>query len=425
MFALRVHRRRGGLGRAAVPPGAEAGAVRRRARAAGSSRSLANAVKFEQFIFDTLPLARRSLVLETSRAAEFEPLKNAAGDVLARDGAAAAERRRRRRARAGRGDRRRGGRTAPRPCRSSSSPLVAADPRRARAAGAAGHGRRRAVRAFVTDPARARAHTCDGAARSVARDAPAARSAPPASLRALRPRRRLRSARTAWRRCRCSAGPRAPAAASRPPRRSPTAASAAAGGSGSTRPSRRVAFEGRGRDLVLRFKDARPARARRAAAAGIIATVVPPPRVRRRSPGCPADRWRTIQRGLPPAAGAGAQPGAALGRAGAGAACGRRRSGAASAGSTTPPGGATCAAPSGPLAPSPGERIVGRRRRLHDGRHALGLRQRRCAARARARWRPSAWPGSCGSSGESAERRGERVCFRHSSVQRSRDEAAG
>ncbi len=40
----------------------------------------ANAVKFEQFIFDTLPLARRALVLETSRAAEFEPLKNASGD---------------------------------------------------------------------------------------------------------------------------------------------------------------------------------------------------------------------------------------------------------------------------------------------------------------------------------------------------------
>ncbi len=38
-----------------------------------------NAVKFEQFIFDTLPLARRSLVLETSREGEFEPLKNAQG----------------------------------------------------------------------------------------------------------------------------------------------------------------------------------------------------------------------------------------------------------------------------------------------------------------------------------------------------------
>jgi UDP-N-acetylglucosamine/UDP-N-acetylgalactosamine diphosphorylase len=40
---------------------------------------IANAIKFEQFIFDTLPLAERSLVLETSRAAEFEPLKNATG----------------------------------------------------------------------------------------------------------------------------------------------------------------------------------------------------------------------------------------------------------------------------------------------------------------------------------------------------------
>jgi UDP-N-acetylglucosamine/UDP-N-acetylgalactosamine diphosphorylase len=38
-----------------------------------------NAVKFEQFIFDTLPLARHALVLETGRAEEFEPLKNASG----------------------------------------------------------------------------------------------------------------------------------------------------------------------------------------------------------------------------------------------------------------------------------------------------------------------------------------------------------
>jgi UDP-N-acetylglucosamine/UDP-N-acetylgalactosamine diphosphorylase len=39
----------------------------------------ANAIKFEQFIFDTLPRAKRSLVIETSRTAEFEPLKNATG----------------------------------------------------------------------------------------------------------------------------------------------------------------------------------------------------------------------------------------------------------------------------------------------------------------------------------------------------------
>jgi UDP-N-acetylglucosamine/UDP-N-acetylgalactosamine diphosphorylase len=38
-----------------------------------------NGVKFEQFIFDALPLAERSLVVETDRAAEFEPLKNASG----------------------------------------------------------------------------------------------------------------------------------------------------------------------------------------------------------------------------------------------------------------------------------------------------------------------------------------------------------
>ena len=44
-----------------------------------SSRSEPNAVKFEQFIFDALPLARRAVVVETDRAIEFEPLKNATG----------------------------------------------------------------------------------------------------------------------------------------------------------------------------------------------------------------------------------------------------------------------------------------------------------------------------------------------------------
>lgn len=38
-----------------------------------------NAVKFEQFIFDALPMAERWAVVETDRAAEFEPLKNAVG----------------------------------------------------------------------------------------------------------------------------------------------------------------------------------------------------------------------------------------------------------------------------------------------------------------------------------------------------------
>jgi UDP-N-acetylglucosamine/UDP-N-acetylgalactosamine diphosphorylase len=38
-----------------------------------------NAVKFEQFIFDALPLARRWAIVETDREAEFEPLKNAFG----------------------------------------------------------------------------------------------------------------------------------------------------------------------------------------------------------------------------------------------------------------------------------------------------------------------------------------------------------
>lgn len=39
-----------------------------------------NAVKYERFIFDALPLAERVLAVETTRAFEFEPLKNAEGD---------------------------------------------------------------------------------------------------------------------------------------------------------------------------------------------------------------------------------------------------------------------------------------------------------------------------------------------------------
>ncbi len=38
-----------------------------------------NAVKFEQFIFDALPMASRWNIVETDRTVEFEPLKNAVG----------------------------------------------------------------------------------------------------------------------------------------------------------------------------------------------------------------------------------------------------------------------------------------------------------------------------------------------------------
>src|SRR5262249_44853616 len=38
-----------------------------------------NALKFEMFIFDVLPLAQRWTVVETSRREEFVPLKNATG----------------------------------------------------------------------------------------------------------------------------------------------------------------------------------------------------------------------------------------------------------------------------------------------------------------------------------------------------------
>ncbi|MCI0704619.1 MAG: UDPGP type 1 family protein, partial [Planctomycetia bacterium] len=38
-----------------------------------------NAVKFERFIFDALPHAERWLAVETPRAEEFSPIKNATG----------------------------------------------------------------------------------------------------------------------------------------------------------------------------------------------------------------------------------------------------------------------------------------------------------------------------------------------------------
>jgi UDP-N-acetylglucosamine/UDP-N-acetylgalactosamine diphosphorylase len=39
-----------------------------------------NALKFERFIFDTLPAADRWTIVETTRATEFAPLKNADGE---------------------------------------------------------------------------------------------------------------------------------------------------------------------------------------------------------------------------------------------------------------------------------------------------------------------------------------------------------
>jgi len=40
----------------------------------------ANGVKFEQFVFDALPLAENPIVIETTRADEFSPVKNAEGN---------------------------------------------------------------------------------------------------------------------------------------------------------------------------------------------------------------------------------------------------------------------------------------------------------------------------------------------------------
>jgi len=39
-----------------------------------------NGVKFETFVFDAMPIARKALVMETSRLEEFAPIKNASGE---------------------------------------------------------------------------------------------------------------------------------------------------------------------------------------------------------------------------------------------------------------------------------------------------------------------------------------------------------
>lgn len=39
-----------------------------------------NAIKFETFIFDSLPMAKRAVVVETNRVDEYEPVKNATGE---------------------------------------------------------------------------------------------------------------------------------------------------------------------------------------------------------------------------------------------------------------------------------------------------------------------------------------------------------
>ena len=60
-----------------------------------------------------------------------------------------------------------------------------------------------------------------------------------------------------------------------------------------------VAFEGRGRDLVLRFKDG-GLRGLAATAAGVVATVCPAPECDALT-WVPGDRWRTLRRGYHPA----------------------------------------------------------------------------------------------------------------------------
>ncbi|MFL5241432.1 MAG: hypothetical protein ACJ8FY_04935, partial [Gemmataceae bacterium] len=64
------------------PPALNPGVVRVVFNAAGNlvHPTQENALKFELFIFDALPLAERWTVVETSRKEEFAPLKNAAGE---------------------------------------------------------------------------------------------------------------------------------------------------------------------------------------------------------------------------------------------------------------------------------------------------------------------------------------------------------
>lgn len=50
-----------------------------RAKGAMVSPSEPNGVKLERFVFDALPFARQSIILETSRVQEFAPIKNATG----------------------------------------------------------------------------------------------------------------------------------------------------------------------------------------------------------------------------------------------------------------------------------------------------------------------------------------------------------
>ena len=56
------------------------------------SRPKENALKFERFIFDALPHAERWLAVETPRAEEFAPIKNAERRRFARDGPRSADR---------------------------------------------------------------------------------------------------------------------------------------------------------------------------------------------------------------------------------------------------------------------------------------------------------------------------------------------
>ena len=72
-FLARCASREGG---AAVSYREEEGGVCRCRRQTSSSPKQPNAIRFERFIFDLLPLARQALVVEVDPAEAFAPVKN-------------------------------------------------------------------------------------------------------------------------------------------------------------------------------------------------------------------------------------------------------------------------------------------------------------------------------------------------------------
>ena len=172
-----------------------------------------------------------------------------------------------------------------------------------------------------------------------------------------------------------------------------------------------LAFEGRGRDLVRALQGRRPARALGAGGGAH--------RHHR-----PAARVRSGHAGCRPTAGARSSAGTTRRRCWrsrlarrwglpARALLGRRRCGGPQRGLDHAARRRNVRGAFRPPAPRRRRAGRGRRRRLHHGRHALGLRHGAARRRRGARSRPSASPGWCGSRRrESRSAAAERVCFR-------------